>query len=88
MIIKEIDGQKHEPFEYLVVEVPSEHVGPVMRLVLERQGECQRMENHGAVTQLEFHIPARGADRPAHADAERDAGHRDHAPQLPRIPAG
>ena len=31
-----------------------------MRLVLERQGEFQRMESHGAVTQLEFHIPARG----------------------------
>ncbi len=60
VIIKEIGGQKHEPFEDLVIEVPNEHVGSVMSLVQPRQGECQRMENHGAVTQLGFHIPARG----------------------------
>ena len=27
VIIKEINGKKHEPFEYLVIEVPNEHVG-------------------------------------------------------------
>jgi GTP-binding protein len=31
-----------------------------MSLVQPRQGECQRMENHGSVTQLTFYIPARG----------------------------
>src|SRR5213076_562247 len=40
VIIKEIDGQRCEPFEYLVVEVAAEHSGAVMRLVQERQGEC------------------------------------------------
>src|SRR5580698_9421791 len=60
VIVKEINGHKQEPFEDLVIEVPNEHVGSVMGLVQPRQGECQRMENHGAVTQLGFHIPARG----------------------------
>jgi GTP-binding protein len=60
VIVKEIDGQKQEPFEDLVIEVPNEHVGSVMGLVQPRQGECQRMENHGSTTQLGFHIPARG----------------------------
>ncbi|MCZ2340893.1 MAG: GTP-binding protein, partial [Bacteroidales bacterium] len=60
VILKEIDGKKCEPIEYLVVEVPSEHSSSVMRLVLERQGECQKMEGHGSNTQLEFFIPARG----------------------------
>lgn len=60
VILKEIGGHKHEPFEDLVIEVPNEHVGSVMSLVQPRQGECQRMENHGSVTQLGFHIPARG----------------------------
>lgn len=60
VILKEIDGQTQEPFEDLVIEVPNEHVGSVMSLVQPRQGECQRMENHGSVTQLAFHIPARG----------------------------
>jgi GTP-binding protein len=60
VIIKEIDGHKQEPFEHLVVEVPTEHHSSVIRLVLERQGDFQKMENHGATTQLEFYIPARG----------------------------
>src|SRR6476620_3164539 len=60
VIIKEINGEKQEPFEELVIEVPNAHVGAVMSLVQPRQGECQRMENHGSVTQLTFYIPARG----------------------------
>jgi GTP-binding protein len=60
VIIKEIDGVKHEPFEHLVVEVPTEHHSSVIRLVLERQGDLQKMESHGTNTQLEFHVPARG----------------------------
>jgi GTP-binding protein len=59
VIMKEIDGHKHEPYEHLVVEVPAEHQNSVMRLVLERQGEFQRMETHGGTMQVEFHIPAR-----------------------------
>ena len=59
VIYKEVDGKTHEPIEYLVVEVPTEHSNSVMRLVLERQGECEKMENHGASTHIEFFIPAR-----------------------------
>ena len=60
VITKEIDGKTNEPIEYLVVEAPNEHSNSVMRLVLERQGECQKMENHGSSTHMEFYIPARG----------------------------
>jgi GTP-binding protein len=60
VIIKEINGHKQEPFEHLVVEVPTDHHSAVIRLVLERQGDFQKMESHGATTQLEFFIPARG----------------------------
>jgi GTP-binding protein len=60
VIIKEIDGTKMEPVEYLVVDVPSSHVGSVMAIVLERQGQCQKMEATGDSTHLEFTIPARG----------------------------
>jgi GTP-binding protein len=59
VIIKEINGHKHEPYEHLVVEVPAEHQNSVMRLVLERQGEFQRMEAHRGTIQVEFFIPAR-----------------------------
>ena len=60
VITKEIDGKEHEPVEYLVVEAPTAHSGSVMRLVLERQGECVKMEAQGFLTHMEFHIPARG----------------------------
>jgi GTP-binding protein len=59
VIVKEVNGQKMEPYEYLVVEVPNDHQNVVMRLVLERQGEFQRMESHRGITQVEFHIPAK-----------------------------
>ena len=49
-----------EPYEYLVVDVPSQGVGPVMSLVLERQAQCQKMESGTELTHLEFIIPARG----------------------------
>ena len=59
VITKEINGHKYEPFEHLVVEVPIEHQNAVMRLVLERQGDFQKMENHRNTTHIEFHTPAR-----------------------------
>jgi GTP-binding protein len=60
VITKEIDGKTNEPVEYLVVEAPNEHSSSVMRLVLERQGECVKMEGGvGGLTHMEFHIPAR-----------------------------
>jgi len=60
VIIKEVNGQKMEPVEYLVIDVPPTHIGPVMALVLERQGQCMKMESGDELTHLEFIIPARG----------------------------
>ena len=60
VIMKDVNGVKMEPVEYLVVDVPGSHVGPVMAIVLERQGQCMKMEAGGELTHLEFTIPARG----------------------------
>jgi len=60
VIFKEVKGEKMEPYEYLVVDVPSPQVGAVMALVLERQAQCQKMESGTELTHLEFIIPARG----------------------------
>ena len=60
VIFKEIDGEMMEPYEYLVVDVPAQGVGPVMSIVLERQAQCQKMESGSELTHLEFIIPARG----------------------------
>ncbi|MET0245010.1 MAG: translational GTPase TypA [Flavitalea sp.] len=60
VIVKEIDGKKHEPFENLVVDVPSEYSGKVIDLVTQRKGEMQVMETKGEMQHLEFEIPSRG----------------------------
>ena len=60
VIIKEIDGVKHEPIEHLVVDVPQETSGKVIELVSAKKGELKIMEPKGDLQHLEFDIPARG----------------------------
>ena len=61
VIVREIEGKKHEPFEQLTVDVPMESVGPVMELAGARRGQVLEMTSGvGGMTHLEFSIPARG----------------------------
>ena len=60
VLVKQIDGKKHEPYENLVVDVPSEYSGKVIDLVTQRKGELQIMESKGEMQHLEFEIPSRG----------------------------
>src|SRR5436190_4519811 len=60
VIIKEISGVKHEPFEVLTVNVPEEFASAVINQVTQRKGELLVMEPKGDVLHLEFNIPARG----------------------------
>ena len=60
VLVKEIDGKKHEPFEILVVDVPSEFSGKAIDLVTQKKGEMLVMESKGDMQHLEFDIPSRG----------------------------
>jgi GTP-binding protein len=60
VIIKEIDGVKHEPVEILTVDVPQESSGKVIELVSQKKGDMLVMEPKGDLIHLEFEIPARG----------------------------
>ncbi len=60
VILKRMNGVEHEPYEYLVVDVPHGQMGPVMELVGSRRGEMSKMDVKGAYAHLEFVIPARG----------------------------
>ena len=60
VIVKTIDGKKHEPYENLVVDVPQEFSGKVIDLVTQRKGEMLVMESKGEMQHLEFEIPSRG----------------------------
>ncbi len=60
VLVKYVDGKKHEPFEILVVDVPQEFSGKVIDLVTQRKGEMHVMETKGEMQHLEFDIPSRG----------------------------
>jgi GTP-binding protein len=60
VIIKEIDGQKSEPYESLVIDVPDEFAGKAIDLVTLKKGEMVNMETKGERKQIEFIIPSRG----------------------------
>jgi len=60
VIIHDNNGVKEEPFESLVIEVPTDKLGPVMELVGERRGMLDHMTAHGDYTHADFTIPARG----------------------------
>ena len=60
VVIKEIEGKKHEPYEALTVDVPEEYMGPVMEKLGQRKGEMTNMQNFNGQVRLEYIIPARG----------------------------
>ncbi|HIU37216.1 MAG TPA: translational GTPase TypA [Candidatus Aphodousia faecigallinarum] len=61
VLLKEIDGQKMEPYEVLTVDVEEEHQGAVMEELGRRRGDLQDMQPDGkGRVRLEYRIPARG----------------------------
>ena len=60
VIIKEIDGVKCEPIEYLTVDVPEPVSGKVIEYVSQRKGDLKIMEPKGDLIHIEFEIPSRG----------------------------
>ncbi len=61
VIIKEVDGEKQEPYELVTVDVESQHQGAVMEKLGARRGDLLNMEPDGkGRVRLEYMIPARG----------------------------
>jgi|SRR5690554_253806 len=60
VIIKEIDGVKHEPIEELTIDLPEEASGKAIEMVNQRKGDMLNMEPKGGRMTLEFEIPSRG----------------------------
>ncbi|HQE45444.1 MAG TPA: EF-Tu/IF-2/RF-3 family GTPase, partial [Phycisphaerae bacterium] len=60
VIYHEENGQKTEPIEFCVIDVPAQHVGAVMELMGARRGICTRMDTKGEYAHIEFTVPARG----------------------------
>jgi GTP-binding protein len=60
IILREIDGEKCEPVEDVVVEVPEVHAGSVMEKLSARKGRLLAVERRADRTHLEFVVPSRG----------------------------
>ena len=60
VIIKEINGEKHEPVELLTIHVPEEFSGKVIEIITKRRGDILKIETRHERIVLEFSIPARG----------------------------
>jgi GTP-binding protein len=61
VLTKDIDGQRHEPMEILVVDCPEDFIGVVTQKIGVRKGRMTKMVNHGSGrVRLEFRLPSRG----------------------------
>jgi GTP-binding protein len=60
VIIKEIDGAKHEPFEEIVADVPEEFQGMVIEKLSSRGGQLMNMEILDGRAFMQFEGPSRG----------------------------
>lgn len=60
VIIKEIDGKKHEPIEELTIDLPENISGKAIEIVTLRKGEMISMTPKGVRMICKFVIPSRG----------------------------
>ena len=60
VIEKIVDGQRHEPYETVWIEVPDECVGAIMQNLANRKGQLTNMEKLTASTMIEATITTRG----------------------------
>jgi len=60
VLIRLIDGVKHEPIEILSIDVPEPVSGKVIEMVSQRKGDMLIMQPKGDLIHLEFSIPSRG----------------------------
>jgi GTP-binding protein len=61
VILKEIEGRRHEPVEHVFLDLREEHVGTVTEKLSLRKGRMTNLQNNGfGRVSLEFKIPSRG----------------------------
>src|SRR5699024_3822879 len=61
VVVKEVNGRRHEPLERGVVDVPDEHVGTVTQALAPRKGRVSDLRpGDSGRTIITFEAPARG----------------------------
>ncbi|WP_028058708.1 translational GTPase TypA [Candidatus Solirubrobacter pratensis] len=61
VVIREVDGTRHEPVERLTIDVPEDYVGVITQMLALRKGRMEQMINHGTGwVRMDYLVPARG----------------------------
>jgi len=61
VITRQVNGETHEPYEQMTVDIEAQHQGAVMEQLGQRKGDLLNMEPDGkGRVRLEYMIPARG----------------------------
>jgi len=61
VVIKDVDGEKQEPYENVIIDIEETHQGPLMEQMGLRKGDLTNMVPDGkGRVRLEYTIPARG----------------------------
>ncbi|HEY6888610.1 MAG TPA: translational GTPase TypA [Solirubrobacter sp.] len=61
VVIRDIDGKRHEPVERMTIDVPEEYVGVITQMLALRKGRMEQMINHGTGwVRMDYLVPARG----------------------------
>jgi GTP-binding protein len=61
VVTRQVAGERHEPMELLLVDIPEEFIGVVTQTLSVRKGKMRTMVTHpGGRVRLEYDIPARG----------------------------
>ncbi len=60
VIMKEVNGEKQEPIEQLIITVPENFSGTVIEKLGKRKGEMKDLQTENGMTRLEYEIPTRG----------------------------
>ncbi len=60
VLMKEIDGKRHEPIERVLIDVPAEYSGTVIEKLNKRKGLMQSMMQKNDYVKLDYLVPTRG----------------------------
>jgi GTP-binding protein len=60
VLYRDIDGQRNEPIEEVVVDVPTEYSNKVIDNLLQRKGVMMSMDQEGENSRITFRVPSRG----------------------------
>ena len=89
VVVKEIDGERMEPWENLTVDVDTENQGKIMEELGRRGGELQDMVPDGkGRVRLDYSIPVARPHRLPHGIHDAHARHRHQEPRVRHVRAG